>query len=270
MKRTIVTIDEELCNGCGECVTACAEGALQMVDGKARLVKEDFCDGFGDCIGECPTGALKIEVREAPEYDPEATRRHVATLGGEAAVRRFDEAAQRHEPADPAPAPAARPVPPLQGGCPGSRMRSFGTESDARPAPIPAAGALPTQINRPELRQWPIQLHLVQAGAPFFRDRELVVMSTCAPLASADMHLRFLRGRSVVVACPKLDRTEGYVEKLAAILSEPSIPRVLVVRMEVPCCAGLTALTEEAVRLTGRPDLAADEVTVTLDGNVLA
>lgn len=138
-----------------------------------------------------------------------------------------------------------------------------------RPASAVAGHAgLPPQVNASELRQWPVQMHLVPPGAPFFKGRELVIMSTCAPLASADMHWRFLRGRSVVVGCPKLDRTEGYVEKLASILSEPSIPRVLVVRMEVPCCGKLTNLVQEAVRNTGRGDLSMDEVIVSLEGNV--
>jgi len=185
MKRKIITIDEDLCNGCGECITACAEGALQLVDGKAKLVKEQFCDGFGDCIGECPTGALKIEEREA------------------------------------------------------------------------------------ELEQWPVQIHLVQPGAPFFRDRELVVLSTCAPVASADVHWRFLRGRSVAVGCPKLDNTAPYAEKLGAILAESSIPKAIIVRMEVPCCGGLSQIVREAAALSGRTDLVVEEVTVALDGDVV-
>ena len=205
------------------------------------------------------TGALTIVEAEATEYDPAATRRHVEEKGGAAAVRIFDAAAARHQ----APAPSAR-----SGGCPGMAVRDY---SDSRVPPPAAAGraGLPPQVNPSELRQWPIQIHLVPPGAPFFKDRELVVMSTCAPLASADVHGRFLRGRSVVVGCPKLDRTEGYVDKLAAILSEPSIPRVLVVRMEVPCCGGLTNLVREAARNTGRGDLRVEEVRISLDGKVV-
>ncbi len=289
MKRKIITIDEELCNGCGECVTACAEGALQIVNGKAKLVKEDFCDGFGACIGDCPTGALKIVERDAAEYDAAAARAHILATGDAEALRRFDEAAAAHtreheqgrgRPAGPAgftPPPAAatppaapRLAPPAFGGCPGSRMRVFNEEGPAaRPAPTPTSAGLPAQVNPSELRQWPIQLHLVQPGAPFFRGKELVVMSTCGPIASADTHWRFLRGRSVVVACPKLDRTDPYVDKLAAILSEPSIPKVIVVRMEVPCCGGLTRIVAEAAEASGRQDLTVEEVTLSLDGAVL-
>jgi NAD-dependent dihydropyrimidine dehydrogenase PreA subunit len=262
MKRKIIAIDEDLCNGCGACVTACAEGALQIIDGKARLVKEQFCDGFGDCIGECPTGALVIRELEAPEYDAGATRRHVAETGGAEASRRFDDAAKQHAMKE-----KAKHMMGHAGGCPGSMMRSFGGE-ETQAAPASGAG-LPSKVNLSELRQWPVQIHLVQPGAPFFKNRELVVMSTCGPLASADVHWRFLRGRSVVVGCPKLDDTSGYAEKLAAILSEPSIPKVVVVRMEVPCCGGLTAIVQEAAQMSGRRDLAVEEVTIGLQGDIL-
>jgi NAD-dependent dihydropyrimidine dehydrogenase PreA subunit len=271
-KRKIIQINEDLCNGCGACVTGCAEGALQIVDGKARLVREQYCDGFGDCIGECPTGALTVVEQDAPEYDETATRQHVMQSGGLDAVRKFDQAARSHEAK--AGSAAKTPAPPFSpphggGGCPGTRMRMTADAPGALPATTSGSG-LPPQIQPGELRQWPIQIHLVPPGAPFFKQKELVVMSTCGPLASADVHWRFLRGRSVVVGCPKLDRTDGYAEKLGAILSEPTIPRVIVVRMEVPCCGGLTAIVEEAAGLSGRPDLVVEEVTLALDGKVAA
>lgn len=270
-KRKIIRINEDLCNGCGACVTGCSEGALQIVDGKAKLVKEQYCDGFGDCIGECPTGALTLVEEDAPEYDETATRMHVMQTGGLDAVRKFDQAARAHQSKAGAPAPARPPFHPPHGGggCPGTRVRVAENQPGALPATNSGAG-LPAQINPGELRQWPIQIHLVPPGAPFFKQKELVVMSTCGPLASADVHWRFLRGRSVVVGCPKLDRTDGYAEKLGAILSEPSIPRVIVVRMEVPCCGGLTAIVEDAAGLSGRTDLVVEEVTLSLDGKVAA
>jgi NAD-dependent dihydropyrimidine dehydrogenase PreA subunit len=276
-KRKIITVDEDLCNGCGECITACAEGALKLVDGKARLVKEQFCDGFGDCIGDCPTGALKIVEKDVPDYDPDATRTHVAKIAGPDGVMRFDEAARRHGDGAAAAAPPPNPSPAAapaalhaMGGCPGSRMRT--APPDARPAAAVATAGpgLPPHVQPSELRQWPVQIHLVQPGAPFFKGRELVVMSTCGPIASADVHWRFLRGRSVVVGCPKLDDTAPYAEKLGAILRDPSIPKVIVVRMEVPCCGGLTEIVREAVVQSGRRDLAAEEVTLGLDGDVRA
>ena len=262
-KREIITIDEDLCNGCGNCITACAEGALQLVDGKAKLVKEQFCDGFGDCIGDCPTGALKVEERESEEFDEEATKAHLKETQGEEAVKRMEDAAKAHEQGQ-HPQPAY-PHPPM-GGCPGTRMRmNMKSDTDKKPAP---SGGLPGKVNESELNQWPIQIHLVPPGAPFFKGRELAVLSTCAPIASADAHWRFIRGRGVVVGCPKLDNTESYAEKLGQILKDASIPKVIVVRMEVPCCGGLTAIVREAVKLSGRTDLEMEEITVGLDGEV--
>ena len=264
MKRKIITIDEAACNGCGQCVTACAEGAIQIVNGKAKLVKERFCDGFGECIGECPTGALKIEERDTDAFDVASTKEHLRTTQGEQAVWRMEEASRRHEGGGGAAPPPAH-VPP--GGCPGTRMR-MGRVSGAE-APQPVLSADVGHALRSDLEQWPVQIHLVQPGAPFFRNRELAVLSTCSPVASADVHWRFIRGRSVVVGCPKLDDTAGYAQKLGAILSDPTIPKVIVVRMEVPCCGGLTLIVKEAIRLSGRKDLAAEEVTVSLSGDVI-
>lgn len=270
MKRKIVTIDEAKCNGCGKCVTACAEGALTIVDGKARLVKEIFCDGFGDCLGECPTGALKIEERESEAFDADATRQNLMRTQGIDAVRRMDTAAQAHEKmAHSASASHAHPPVPAAGGCPGSRIRFAPPAGGAQP-PVSSAGAGGGHAIASDLQQWPVQIHLVPPGAPFFKGRELAVLSTCSPIASADVHWRFMRGRGVAVGCPKLDRTEGYAEKLGAILKDPTIPKVIVVRMEVPCCGGLTMIVKEAVRLSGRTDLVAEEVTVGVNGDILA
>ncbi len=266
MKRRIIQIDEALCNGCGRCVSACAEGALQLVNGKARLVRDFYCDGFGDCLGECPTGALTIVERDAAAFDVDRTRSYVEQARGAAGLQQFDAALQRHPPPGGAASEPGRSPAPAGGGCPGMRMRF---------RPGPAAAAPPRADEggpaiRPDLDQWPVQLHLVQPGAPCFHGRELLVLSTCAPVASADAHWRFLRGRGVAVACPKLDRTDGYVEKLAGILKDPTIPAVRVVRMEVPCCGGLTAMVREAVRLCGREDLQVEEVILGLDGVVKA
>lgn len=253
--RKIITIDEELCNGCGNCVTGCAEGALEIVNGKAKLVKEQFCDGFGDCIGTCPTGALKVEERESKEFDMDATRDHLRQSQGEDAVKRMEDANRKHMP----------PEPPR--GCPGAMMRNR-QEPDESAAPVSTTG-LPPSINKSELSQWPVQLHLVQPGAPFFKNRELVVLSTCSPVASADVHWRFIRGRAVVVACPKLDRTEGYVEKLAGIFSAAATREVTVVRMEVPCCGGLTAIVREAVTRCSESNISVNELTVGLSGEIV-
>lgn len=259
MKRAIIEIDRDLCNGCGECVSACAEGAIQLVDGRAAVVKEEYCDGLGACLGECPTGALRVVEREAPAFDPAAVEIHLRATRGEAAVAAMKAV---HAPTTP-----PRFVPPTEAcGCPGSQVR---THRPAAPPPTTGDAGLPPRLNPSDLSHWPVQLHLVPVRAPFFAHRELVVLSTCAPVASADVHWRYLRGRAVVVACPKLDRTEPYVEKLAAIFAGNAIPRVLVVRMEVPCCGGLTRFVAEAWQRAGRPDLVVDEVVVATDGAVL-
>lgn len=265
--RKIIEIDEAKCNGCGKCVTGCAEGALAIINGKAKVVREQYCDGFGDCVGDCPTGALKLVDREAPEFDETAVRAHLARTRGADGVARFEQAQSVH--AGHVPAAAAAPARmPRTGGCPGSAQRMRPTAGSPEASRPTASTGLPPAVNRSELTQWPVQLHLVSPQAPFFKNREVVLLSTCSPIASADVHWRFIRGRSVIVACPKLDRREGYVEKLAEILSEPTIPKVIVVRMEVPCCGGLTAILEEAVELSGRADLAVEEVVVGLDGAV--
>ncbi len=269
--RKIIKINEELCNGCGDCIVGCAEGALQIVDGKAKMVREDFCDGFGDCVGSCPTGALTIVESEVPDYDPHAAREHVARIRGAEGVEQFDLAAARHE----------TPPAPAQGGCPGSMMRVFPTAgggvSPSSPNPSSAKGtpvssspqtgpSAPDQVIAPNLGQWPVMLHLVPPNAPFLMDKELCVLSSCSPAAMPDAQWRFVKGRGIVMACPKLDRTEPYVDKLAAILANPSIPRAVVVRMEVPCCSGLTAMTVQAAQMCGRDDVQVVEATVGVDG----
>ena len=259
MKRKIIEIDEELCNGCGECVIGCAEGALQIVDGKAKVVKEQFCDGFGDCIGTCPTGALKIIEREAEAYDIGATREHVLKSGGEEALKRFNEANAEHD------AKEATEKPKFS-GCPGMQVRMAKKEEAAKPTAPAVAGG---QVIKSDLDQWPVQLHLVQPTSPFFDGKELVILSTCAPVASPDVHWRFVRGRSLVVACPKLDKTEGYVEKLAGIMAQNNIPKVIVVRMTVPCCGGLSMMAKQAHALCGKPGLPVEEAVIDLEGNLV-
>lgn len=254
MKRNIIEIDRELCNGCGQCVEACAEGAIQMVQGKAQLVSEIYCDGLGACVGECPTGALRVVERDAPAYDEHATHQHVQALKGASNT------------GSNAKLTVMDPSHGHGGACPGSAAR-MPSPAQQPQAPVTING-LPPRVNPPDLQQWPVQLHLVPTRAPFFAGRELVVMATCVPVASADAHWRFLRGRSVVVACPKLDVTDPYVEKLAAIFAQNAIPRVLVTRMEVPCCGGLTRMVTAAAERCGRKDLVVDEVVVALDGSV--
>jgi len=256
--RKIITINEELCNGCGNCITGCAEGALQLVNGKAKLVKETYCDGFGDCIGTCPTGALKIIEKEADEFDFDRTIEHVEQIRGAAGTEAMREAHKQHEAKISAAAPR-------QGGCPGTRMRMM--KQEQQQAKAVAEGAMPV-VMKSEISQWPLQLHLLQPQAPFLKDRELVVLSTCSPVTSPDVQWRYIRGRSVAIACPKLDRTEGYVEKLAEIFTSNNIPRVIILRMEVPCCGGLTAMVKAALELGKPQNMVVDEVVMSLEGEI--
>ncbi len=303
MTRDIIEINEALCDGCGDCVVGCSEGAIQIIDGKAKLVREDFCDGFGDCMAVCHTGALKVIKREAAAFDDEATRAHLLATQGPEAVRKYEEAQRRHDgehgyshahthahghshahhAGGGCPGSAAREIKrevhipmvepqghpgAISGGCPGSAAREMPRPAQApAPAPAPMAGAQPVLIPS-ELGQWPVQLHLVQPGASFFRNREMLVMSTCGPIASAEVHQRYLRGRSVVVACPKLDNTAPYAQKLAAIFQEASIPKVVVVIMEVPCCRGLSMIVEQAHAMSGRDDLVVEEHVLSLEGAI--
>lgn len=272
MLRKIIEIDEALCDGCGDCAIGCAEGAIRIVNGKAKLVKADFCDGFGDCIGACHSGALTIVTREAPGFDEHATIENLRATGGKEAVRRYEEAQARH--ADGGLGATLglqpRPAPPAGGGCPGSAQRELRRITAATPAVSTSASAAPggPVVIPSELQQWPVQLHLVRPGAPFFKDRELVIMSSCGPLASAETHQRYLRGRGVVVACPKLDDTSAYAQKLGAILADPSIPKAIVVIMEVPCCGGLSQLARQGLAASGRTDLVVEEHVLALTGEL--
>ncbi len=255
--RKIITVNEDLCNGCGNCITGCAEGALQLVNGKAKLVKEIYCDGFGDCIGTCPTGALKIVEREAEEFDFHTTIKYVEEIRGAEGAEAMRESHKVHE------AKLANAA--QGGGCPGTRMRM--TQPSQQVTKVVAADALPV-VMKSEISQWPVQLHLLQPKAPFFNDRELVILSTCSMATSPDIQWRYIRGRSVAIACPKLDRTEGYVEKLSEIFTANNIPRVIILRMEVPCCGGLTAMVKAALELKKPQNMVVDEVIMSLEGEI--
>ncbi len=235
MKRKIITINEALCDGCGNCVSACSEGALQIVGGKARLVKEEFCDGFGDCIGECPTGALTIEERESEPFDIGATKEYLLATKGREAVRRMEDAQRKHE-------GAAEHTLPC--GCPGSMAQVIRTEKKA----VMSREGAPQS----ELRNWPVQIHLLPRKAPFYRAADLLVAADCCAYAFAGFHHDFIRGHTLAIGCPKLDKADAYREKLAAILRENDVRSVSIAYMEVPCCAGLVKLVEAAVEDSGK------------------
>jgi NAD-dependent dihydropyrimidine dehydrogenase PreA subunit len=244
MLRKIVRIDEEKCDGCGECIPSCAEGAISLVGGKARLSADALCDGLGACLGECPRGAITVIEREAVPFDLEAVKEHLLSLG--------EQVSSRHDPA-PAPTPPARPrlavlgdAPPLAagGGCPGSRPMVL-PRADAPPA---RAGAGPSR-----LAQWPVQLHLVPVAAPYFRGADLLVAADCVPFAYPGFHEELLAGRALVVGCPKLDDLSAYVQKLGRIVAENDVRSVTVARMEVPCCGGIAAAARRSVEASGKP-----------------
>ncbi len=237
MKRKIVSIAPEKCSGCGLCIEACHEGAIALVDGKARLVKDSYCDGLGACLGECPQGAITIEEREANAFDEAEVKAHLA--GGASA------------PAPPGPSPAPAPAK-AHAGCPGLRAMSLDDRprrGAARPAApnVPPAGDVAS-----ELRQWPIQLHLVPVSAPYWDQADLLVSADCVAHAYGAFQAELLRGRRLIIACPKLDETDSYVGKLAAIVRQNAIRSVTVAHMEVPCCNGLVRIVEQALAQSGK------------------
>ncbi len=246
-KRKIVCIDESKCDGCGLCVPSCAEGAIEIVDGKARLVADVYCDGLGACLGECPQGAITIVEREAAAFDEEAARQQAAKLRQEGS-------------------PAATPNAPTPPACPGSVVRNL--QLELGPASSPT-GASEEESSAPSaLANWPVQLQLVPPSAPFLRDADLLLVADCVPLAMADFHQRLLRKRPVVVGCPKLDDAKFYVEKLAGMITASNIQSITVVHMEVPCCTGLVRIAEQAVRMSGRPT-PLEDVAVSIRGKMI-
>ncbi len=232
--RNIVKIDEAKCTGCGLCATACAEGAIKIINGKARLVSDTYCDGLGACLGHCPEGAITIEQREAPDFDEEAVKTH---LGQQSK-------------------PHAEPL----FVCPGMAAQQLKRDElpeQTDPAEIPS-----------QLGQWPVQLTLVSPTAPYFANAGLLLVADCVPFAMGDFHRRFLKGRSIAVGCPKLDDSQFYIEKFAQILAANDLQSLTVVHMEVPCCSGLTYVARQAIARSGKP-LSFQDVTVSLRGKVL-
>jgi len=272
MKRKIIRIDDAICNGCGQCLPNCPEGALQIIDGKARLVSDLFCDGLGACIGTCPIGAIAVEEREAEPYDERKVMAGIIPQG-ENVIRAHLEHLRAHQQTDflekalevlrenglgePEPIGAV----PFH-GCPGSRtveLKKNRVEPEAEDS-INAAS---------ELRSWPVQLQLLNPNAPFFAGADLLIAADCVPFAHAGFHRRFLKGKVAVIFCPKLDRaTDLYVEKLAAVFKSHSIRSVTVVRMEVPCCGGTTELVRQALRSAGK-EIPVEEHVISLNGEIL-
>lgn len=275
MKRKIIKIDEAKCNGCGLCIPNCPEGALRVIDGKARVVSDLFCDGLGACIGHCPEGAIEIEEREAREYDERRVmenisrgganviRAHLAHLRGHGQGEYLGEALaylKEHKieiPGDkkaPSAGGSKRPEP---CGCPGARVVEFGKGSEAARSRGPVAQS--------RLGQWPVQIHLVPPSAPFLKGADLLVAADCVPFAFAGFHDELLAGKALLVGCPKLDDTDAYREKFEEIFRRNGIKSVTVARMEVPCCFGLVQLVREAMKASGA-NIPFHEVEISLRG----
>jgi len=236
--RKIVRIDEDKCDGCGLCVPSCAEGAIRIIDGKARLIGENLCDGLGACLGECPQDAISIEERPAEAFDEEAVRRH---------HRRRD----RQEVAE---APGA--------SCPGAMLR----QPHRRPQAAPQAADSSVRPSR--LGQWPVQLALLPPAGDIWADADVLIAADCVPVVMPDFHERLLTGRTLAIACPKLDEIEPYVEKLASIFANNDVRSVTVAHMEVPCCGGIVYAVRAALERCGRTDLPMRDVTVGIDGAI--
>ena len=236
MIRKIIKINEDLCTGCGLCADACHEGAIKMIDGKAKLVRDDYCDGLGNCLPACPTGAITFEEREAAAFDPAAVAAH-----------------QNEE--------KSKTLPPLACGCPGSQSRQIIREPEA------AAPAAQTQDTSSRLSQWPVQIKLVPINASYFDGAHLLIAADCAAFACGDFHSRFIKNRIVLIGCPKLDEGD-YSEKLTEIIRQNNIKSVTVVRMEVPCCGGIERAAITALQQSGK-FIPWQVVTLSTDGQVL-
>lgn len=229
MKRKIIKIDEEACNGCGACANACHEGAIEMVNGKARLTREHYCDGLGDCLPACPTGAITFEEREAPAYDEAAV---LASKQQKAAVHT---------------------------GCPGMQTRQM---NRAAAKEAPATASVPSQLG-----QWPCQIKLVPTKAPYFAGAKLLLAADCTAYAYANIHRDFMKGKVTLIGCPKLDSVD-YSEKLTAIIRDNDIQSVTVLRMEVPCCGGLEQAAKKALQQSGK-FIPWQVVTLSIEGEIL-
>jgi len=247
--RNIIEIDEEKCDGCALCVEACAEGAIEIIDGVAKLVGEIYCDGFGVCLGSCPQDALTIEKREADEFDEKAVEELLAS--------------NKEKESKPQPEPEIKSAPmPIHQGCPGSAMRSFGQQNqtaDFDPSQMPLQS---------QLGHWPVQLMLVPPTAPFLQNADLLICADCVPFAVPDFHSRYLKGRAVLVGCPKLDDLQHYLEKLKDIFKTAKPRKITVLKMEVPCCTGIAQAALMA-RDTVTPEIETVVHTIRISGGIV-
>jgi len=233
--RKIIEINEELCDGCGQCVPSCSEGAIEIIDGKAKLVKENYCDGLGACIGDCPTGALSITEREAEDFDEKAVEEHLKT------IERYSQDYQ------------------TSGGCPSTELRSF----------MASGSRNQTLRSSSELSHWPIQIRLVPPKADFLKGADLFIASDCTAIAYPDLHRDFIKGRAVLIGCPKFDDSYEYTRRLTDIFKVSSIKSVTVLVMEVPCCQSFPAMVQQSMERAGR-NVPMETIVVDSRGEILS
>ncbi|MDT8378360.1 MAG: 4Fe-4S binding protein [Desulfotignum sp.] len=244
--RKIIEIDDEKCDGCGNCVPSCAEGAIQIVNGKARVISDKYCDGLGACLGDCPQGALRIVEREADEFDEAAVHE---LLKQQAEVEKSTDQGKSV----------------FSGGCPSAALKTFpGTSCDCASRPRVTGSGGPSALGH-----WPVQIRLVPAGAPFLKNADLVIAADCVPVAYPSFHRDFLAGRAVMIGCPKFDDAQGYVDKLTDVFKKSGIKSITAVIMEVPCCAGLPHIIKKALENSGM-DIPFSQVTISARGEVLS
>jgi len=244
--RKIIEIDEDLCDGCGNCVPSCAEGALEIIDGKAKVIADIYCDGLGACLGECPTGALSIVERKAADFDEKAVEEHLAKQ-------------KKTEPQE---------IPFVSGGCPSARLQSFQpAASVSAAAPLSESAAAGEEFES-ALSHWPVQIMLVPPSAPFLKGADLLVLADCVPVAFPTIHRDFLKGKAVMMGCPKLDNAQFYIEKFAQICKQSGIKSITSVVMEVPCCSGLPMIVKKGMELAG-VEIPMEEVVISTRGKIL-
>ncbi|MCE5212697.1 MAG: 4Fe-4S binding protein [Deltaproteobacteria bacterium] len=236
--RKIIEIDEDLCNGCGNCVTGCAEGALQIIDGKAKVISETFCDGLGACIGECPTGALRIVEREAPSFDEEAVKKHLTKKEAES----------------------------LPCGCPSAHIQIFDKPTACEAANKPKH--LDSVQEESALTHWPIQIKLIPASAPFLKGADLLVLADCTAVAFPTLHRDLMKGKVVMMGCPKFDDVHEYVEKFDDIFKTAGIKSVTTVVMEVPCCSGMPVIVKKGMEAANK-NIPLKEIVLSLRGKII-
>lgn len=236
--RKIVQINEDKCDGCGLCVPSCAEGAIKIIDGKARLLSDNLCDGLGNCLGECPQDAIEIIERDADEFDEAAVHQH---LQKEGKAMNHNHTPNQH----------SHGGHHHGGGCPGSRMMEINRQENQQKSASVSSDDIEVKI-KPQLTQWPVQLMLVPQNAPYFEGADLLITADCVPFAYPNYHLDLLKGKKVVVGCPKLDDIQYYTEKLTGILANNNIKSVTVAFMEVPCCGGIVRAAEQALAESGK------------------